>query len=79
MDPFPNNAVAVEWEFRCHSREVPGHPWDWRCRTKDGALVSKSLVQFKSLRHAVTDAIANGFQYDPARTAQATHDAGAQA
>ena len=79
MDPFPNNAVAVEWDFRCHGGRALGHSWDWRCRTRDGALVAKSLVHFKSLHDAVTDAIANGFQYEPTHAAVSTHEAGLQA
>jgi len=67
MDPFPNNAVAVEWEFRCRGNDSPGHPWDWRCRAHDGAVVAKSGAAFKSLRDAVADAITHGFQYDPGR------------
>lgn len=65
MEPFPSNAVAVEWEFRCHSKEIPGSPWDWRCRSKEGSLVAKSKVFFRSLQDAVKDAQRNGFRYEP--------------
>jgi hypothetical protein len=64
MDPFPNNAVAVEWEFRCHGSELPGRPWEWHCRAKDGTTVAQSLAPFRSLREAITDAITHGFQYN---------------
>ena len=66
MEPFPANSVAVEWEFRCHGREIPGHPWDWRCRSREGVVVAKSKGYFKSLREAVADASMNGFQYESA-------------
>ena len=64
MDPFPANAVAVEWEFRCHAKEIPTRAWDWSCRAKDGSVVSKSNVSFRSLREAVADASLNGFSYE---------------
>jgi hypothetical protein len=63
MEPFPSNAVAVEWEFRCHGKEVPARPWDWRCHTKEGELIAKSKGSFKSLREAVADAGLHGFSY----------------
>jgi len=63
MEPFPDNAVAVEWEFRCTGREVAGPSWEWRCRARDGAVVAKSRVTFRSLREAISDAVGNGFQY----------------
>jgi len=65
MEPFPNNAVAVEWEFRCNSKEVPGRPWDWQCRSREGSIVAKSKRFFQSLNDAVTDAQRNGFRYMP--------------
>jgi hypothetical protein len=64
MEPFPSSAVAVEWEFRCHGKEVPGRPWDWRCRSKEGSLVAKSKGSFRSLREAVADAGLHGFSYE---------------
>jgi hypothetical protein len=63
MEPFPSNAVAVEWEFRCQGKEVPARPWDWRCRSKEGSLVAKSKSSFRSLREAVADAGLHGFSY----------------
>lgn len=62
MEPFPINAVAVQWEFRCHGKAGPGQPWEWRCRARDGALVARSQRSFRSLREAVADAGAHGFQ-----------------
>ena len=61
MEPIPTAAIAVEWEFRCHGSEVPGRPWDWRCRSRDGEVVAKSKGYFRSLREAVADAGSNGF------------------
>ena len=69
MEPFPNTAVAAEWEFRCHGKEVPGHPWDWQCRAKDGTIVAMSGSYFKTLREAVTNAASAGFQFDNANGA----------
>lgn len=63
MEPFPSNAVAVEWEFRCHGKEEPARPWDWRCRSNEGSLVAKSKSSFRSLREAVADAGLHGFSY----------------
>jgi len=65
MEPFPNNAVAVEWEFRCHGDATPGQPWEWRCRSKEGSIVAKSKNRFRSLREALADAAMNGFSYEP--------------
>lgn len=67
MEPFAINAVAVEWEFRCHGKDVPGHPWDWRCRSRDGTVVATSDGYFRSLREAVADATARGFCMTPPR------------
>jgi hypothetical protein len=64
MEPFPSNAVAVEWEFRCHAKEIPTRAWDWCCRSKEGSIVSKSSGSFRSLREAVADASLHGFSYD---------------
>ena len=64
MEPFPDNAVAVEWEFRCNGKGAAGHSWEWQCRARDGAIVAKSLASFGSLREAIGDAVGNGFQYD---------------
>jgi hypothetical protein len=64
MEPFPNNAVAVEWEFRCNSKEIPGSPWDWRCRSREGSIVALSKGFFRSLHEAVADAKHNGFPYE---------------
>ena len=64
MEPFPSTAVAVEWEFRCHGKAKPGHPWDWRCRSRDGEVVATSTGYFKSLREAVADASTNGFLHE---------------
>ena len=63
MEPIPINALAITWEFRCHGSEVPGHPWSWRCRSRDGAVVARSYGFFKSLREAVADANNHGFRY----------------
>jgi hypothetical protein len=65
MEPFPTNAVAVEWEFRCNSTEIPGRPWNWRCRSREGSVVAKSKSFFRSLDEAVADAKYNGFRYEP--------------
>ena len=64
MEPFPNNAVAFKWEFRCNGGETPGHTWDWRCLSKEGAIVARSQRHFRSLREAVADANARGFNCD---------------
>jgi hypothetical protein len=64
MEPFPNNAMAVEWEFRCNGKEVPGRPWDWRCRSSEGSIVALSKGFFRSLHEAVADAKHNGFPYE---------------
>lgn len=37
-------------------------PWEWRCRGADGALLAQSQGSFRTLRDAVADASANGFQ-----------------
>lgn len=63
MKPLLKTAGAVEWEFRCHSKEVPGHPWDWQCRSGDGTVLAKSKSYFRSLNEAVADAGTNGFGY----------------
>jgi hypothetical protein len=63
MEPFPSNAVAVEWEFRCQGTEFPGRPWDWRCRSREGLVVAKSNGHFRSLREAIADAGSHGFSY----------------
>jgi len=77
MKPFPTNAAAVEWEFRCNGKGPPGHSWEWRCRVRDGAIVAKSLVAFKSLRDAISDAVGNGFQYET-RHSDMSRDGGEQ-
>jgi hypothetical protein len=64
MEPIQINAIAVTWEFRCHGSDVPGHPWAWRCRSKDGEVVAGSTRFFKSLHEAVTDANNHGFRYE---------------
>jgi hypothetical protein len=64
MEPIPINALAVTWEFRCHGNEVPGHPWNWHCRSRDGAIVARSQVFFRSLQEAVADANNHGFRYE---------------
>jgi hypothetical protein len=64
MEPIAINAIAVTWEFRCHSSEIPGLPWTWQCRSKDGEVVARSPRFFKSLREAVEDANVHGFRYD---------------
>ena len=61
MEPFPPQ-TAVEWEFRCHGTRGPDLPWEWSCCAKDGALVAQSQERFRTLRDAVADAGANGFQ-----------------
>jgi len=67
MEPFPTNAVAIEWEFRCRSREFPELPWDWRCKARDGSLVAKSGGRFRSFAGALSDAKMKGFSYDAIR------------
>lgn len=67
MEPFPTNAVAIEWEFRCLSREFPVLPWDWRCKARDGSLIAKSGVRFRSFAEALSDAKTKGFSYDAIR------------
>ena len=64
MEPFPSNAVAVEWEFRCQGAELAGRPWDWRCRSKDGSIVAISRTYFSSLREAIADAGSHGFSHE---------------
>lgn len=61
MEPFPPQ-TAVEWEFRCHGKKGSDLPWEWCCRGKDGALVARSQGGFRTLRDALADAGANGFQ-----------------
>ena len=61
MEPFPSNAVAVTWEFRCHGTGRPGYPWAWRCRSKEGTVVAESRGYFSTLREAVADAGSHGF------------------
>ena len=73
MEPFPDNAVAVEWEFSCNGKGASGHSWEWRCRARDGAIVSKSAASFKSLRDAISDAVEKGFQYTT-RAPERPHD-----
>jgi hypothetical protein len=63
MEPFATTAVAVEWEFRCHNKEVPGRRWEWSCKSREGALVAKSNGYFPSLREAIADANTKGFAY----------------
>lgn len=55
------SAVAVEWNFRCRSEVDPRKPWEWQCRSIDGAVASRSTSRFRSLREAVADAVAHGF------------------
>jgi hypothetical protein len=64
MKPFSGNEVAVQWEFRCQSKERPDTPWDWRCCSREGAVVASSKNHFRSLRAAVHDASQNGFSFD---------------
>ena len=64
MEPFPSNAVAVEWEFHCQRTDFPGRPWDWLCRSREGSVVAKSKGCFSSLREAVADAGSHGFSYE---------------
>jgi hypothetical protein len=61
MEPIPINALAVTWQFRCHGSEVPGHPWAWHCRSRDGEIVARSQGFFKSLHAAIADAESHGF------------------
>jgi hypothetical protein len=61
MEPFPPQ-TAVEWEFRCHGKLGSDLPWGWSCRAKDGTLIARSQASFRTLRDAVADAGANGFQ-----------------
>jgi len=63
MEPFVTNAIAVEWEFRCQSKETPTEPWEWRCSARDGSLVAKSSGRFRSLTEALADATLRGFSY----------------
>jgi hypothetical protein len=64
MEPFPINAIAVQWEFRCQGDAVPGHPWIWHCRSREGTIVAKSKDHFRSLHDAVADANKHGFRYE---------------
>ena len=64
MEPFPLNAIAVQWEFRCHGAKTHGSPWTWQCRTEDGTVVARSVDKFKTLRDAVADANEHGFGYE---------------
>lgn len=66
MEPIEINAVVIEWEFRCHGKEIPGRPWDWRCRSREGLIVAASKGYFRSLREAIADAASNGFVYETA-------------
>lgn len=64
MEPVSINALAVQWEFRCHGSEAPERPWTWQCRSQDGTVVTGSAECFKSLHEAVADAIGHGFRYE---------------
>lgn len=63
MEPFPGNAVAVQWEFRCDGKDLPAQPWHWCCRSREGLVVATSKGYFRSLHEAVGDANKNGFRY----------------
>ena len=63
MEQYSHNAIAVQWEFRCHGNDMPAHAWEWKCRSREGTIVAKSKASFKSLRDAIRDAEQNGFQY----------------
>ena len=64
MEPFPLNAIAVQWAFRCRGGKTQGSPWTWQCRTGDGTVVATSVGDLKTLRDAVADANKHGFGYD---------------
>jgi hypothetical protein len=64
MEPFPVNALAVQWEFLCRGSDAPGKPWKWQCRSAEGSIVGKSQAYFESLREAVADANKHGFRYE---------------
>jgi len=70
MEPVPNNAVAVEWQFRCLETEAAGRAWDWLCRSRDGCVIMSSHGRFESLKEAVADAGRHGFA--PAAVRDAT-------
>jgi hypothetical protein len=61
MEPIPNNAVAVEWQFRCRETDGGERAWDWQCRSKDGCVIAHSAGLFQSLKEAVADAGRRGF------------------
>jgi hypothetical protein len=64
MEPFPLNAIAVQWEFRCHGGAPQGSPWTWQCRTRDGTVLASSIDVLKTLRDAVADANKHGFGHE---------------
>lgn len=64
MEPIQISAIAATWEFRCHGNEVPGQPWAWHCRSKEGEVVARSRRFFKTLHEAVADANMHGFRYE---------------
>ena len=68
MEPFPLNAIAVKWEFRCHGAQAHGSAWTWQCRAQDGTVVGRSVEGSKTLRDAVADANKHGFGYDAGKT-----------
>jgi hypothetical protein len=61
MEPYPTNAVAVQWEFSCRGSDKPEGAWGWRCRSKEGAILAASHGCFRSLRDALADAKQHGF------------------
>lgn len=61
MEPIPNNAVAIEWQFQCRRADMDRHGWAWRCRSGDGQEVASSVRTFGSLEDAIEDARKHGF------------------
>ena len=64
MEPFPLNAIAVQWKFNCHADTAQGSSWTWHCQARDGTVVAKSVDNLKTLDDAVADANKHGFGYD---------------
>jgi hypothetical protein len=64
MEPFPLNAIAVQWRFRCDGEQAQGGRWDWHCQSPEGVVVARSHGAFNTLHDAVADANKHGFGYE---------------